>query len=68
MLYILLSFLRYGDKYPKSILGKLLGSCWIVTGMLFVTMFLGTLTSTLMTLLMQGTFDIQHEKASEKLV
>ena len=55
-------FYRYGDKCPKSTTGKLLGSCWIVIGMLFVTMFLGILTTTLMTLLMEGTFDIQHEK------
>ncbi|XP_028415873.1 uncharacterized protein LOC114539445 [Dendronephthya gigantea] len=60
--FISMTSVGYGDKYPKSVIGKLLGACWIVTGMLFVTMFLGILTSTLMTLLMEGTFDIQHKK------
>ena len=53
---------RYGDKYPKSILGKIMGSVWIVLGMLFVTMFIGTLTTTLMTLLLEGTYNIQDQK------
>ncbi|CAB4012821.1 Potassium voltage-gated channel subfamily G member 1, partial [Paramuricea clavata] len=60
--FVSMTSVGYGDKFPKSILGKLLGSCWIVIGMLFVTMFLGILTTTLMTLLMDGTFDIQHER------
>jgi hypothetical protein len=33
----------YGDKAPKSVAGRLLTICWMITGMVFFSILTGTM-------------------------
>ena len=38
---------RYGDKAPKSLIGRLFSVLWILIGLVVITMFTATVTSAL---------------------
>jgi len=38
---------RYGDKTPRSFIGRLFGVLWILLGLIVITMFTATVTSAL---------------------
>lgn len=38
---------RYGDKTPRSLIGRLFGVLWILLGLIVITMFTATVTSAL---------------------
>ena len=38
---------RYGDKTPRSFIGRLFGVLWILLGLIVTTMFIATVTSAL---------------------
>ena len=38
---------RYGDKTPRSLIGRLFGVLWILLGLIVITMFAATVTSAL---------------------
>lgn len=39
--------LRYGDKAPKSVPGRLVTICWMIIGMIFFSILTGTMTAVL---------------------
>ena len=49
MYWVNLGFIlrRYGDKTPRSLIGRLFGVLWILLGLIVITMFTATVTSAL---------------------
>ena len=47
MPYLLIFVDRYGDRAPKSIIGRILGIMWTLTGLVIVSILIGAITSSL---------------------
>lgn len=45
---------RYGDKAPKTILGKLLGMVWMLAGLIITTVFISIITTSLTSVSLEG--------------
>lgn len=45
----LISYLRYGDKTPKSFLARLLTVLWMITGTIVASLFTANVTTVLTT-------------------
>ena len=47
MPYLLIFVDRYGDRAPKSIIGRIFGIMWTLTGLVIVSILIGAITSSL---------------------
>ena len=47
MPYLLISVDRYGDRAPKSIIGRIFGIMWTLTGLVIVSILIGAIASSL---------------------
>ncbi|EDO40030.1 predicted protein [Nematostella vectensis] len=45
--FVTMTTVGYGDKAPKTLFGKLVGSLWILMGLIITTMFISIITSAL---------------------
>lgn len=53
---------RYGDKAPRTILGKVLGVFWMLAGLIITTMFISIITASLASVSLQGRSDLRGVK------
>lgn len=55
-------FCRYGDKAPKTIVGKMLGVVWMLAGLIIITMFIGIVTTALTSVSLEGRNNLRGVK------
>ena len=54
----------YGDCCPRTFYGKCFGLIWMLTGYVIITMFLGTITTVLTSISLEGKGDILGVKVT----
>ncbi|XP_067043929.1 uncharacterized protein [Acropora muricata] len=62
--FITMTTVGYGDKAPRTILGKVLGVFWMLAGLIITTMFISIITASLASVSLQGRSDLRGVKVS----
>ncbi|XP_068761976.1 uncharacterized protein [Montipora capricornis] len=62
--FITMTTVGYGDKAPKTILGKVLGVVWMLAGLIITSMFISIITTSLASVSLEGRTNIRGLKVS----